>query len=242
MLWPKKTNIKRKDMGAIEQTAPRDRKSDNNPYLNAREEWLERYGSYISRAAQWRKIAVLALIVAVFSLTGNIIQLTQAKVVRYFVAVDELGKTVAEKIQGQGGSTPEKVIQAAVAQAIVDWRTVTVDTELQRRMIGRLTMHTAGASKGMLKQWYEKNSPYEVAKAGRLVNIEVKGIPLPVSKGSYRVEWNEIVRNLQGVELARENYEAIATVEILPPQSEEVLLANPGGVYITNLSTAKVIR
>ena len=45
MLWPKKTNIKRNDMGAIEQTAPRDRKSDNNPYLNAREEWLERYGS-----------------------------------------------------------------------------------------------------------------------------------------------------------------------------------------------------
>ena len=242
MLWPKKTNIKRNDMGAMEQTAPRDRKSDNNPYLNAREEWLERYGSYISRAAQWRKIAVLALIIAVLSLAGNIIQLTQAKVVRYFVAVDELGKTVAEKIQGQGGSTPEKVIQAAVAQAIVDWRTVTVDTELQRRMIGRLTMHTAGASKGMLKQWYEKNSPYEVAKTGRLVNVEVKGVPLPVSKGSYRVEWWEIVRNLQGAELARENYEAIATVALVPPEREEVVLANPGGVYIINLSTAKIIR
>ena len=81
-----------------------------------------------------------------------------------------------------------------------------------------------------------------MAKAGRLVYIEVKGIPLPVSKGSYRVEWNEIVRNLQGIELARENYEAIATVEIIPPHTEEVVLANPGGVYITNLSTAKVIR
>ena len=94
----------------------------------------------------------------------------------------------------------------------------------------------------MLKQWYEKNSPYEVAKAGRLVHVEVKGIPLPVTKGSYRVEWNEIVRNLQGVELGRENFEAIATVELLPPVKEEILLANPGGVYITNLSTAKVIR
>lgn len=26
--------------------------SAGNPYLNARTEWLERYGSYISRAAQ----------------------------------------------------------------------------------------------------------------------------------------------------------------------------------------------
>ncbi len=216
--------------------------SGGNPYLNAREEWMERYGNYISRATQWRRAAFLTLIIAALSLAGNVVQMTQTKIVRYFVVVDELGKTVAEKIQGHGGGTPEKVVQAAVAQAIVDWRTVTVDTELQKRMINRLTMHTAGATRGMLKQWYEKNSPYEVAKAGRLVHVEVKGIPLPVTKGSYRVEWNEIVRNLQGVELGRENFEAIATVELLPPVKEEILLANPGGVYITNLSTAKVIR
>ena len=216
--------------------------SGGNPYLNAREEWMERYGNYISRATQWRRAAFLTLIIAALSLAGNVVQMTQTKIVRYFVVVDELGKTVAEKIQGHGGGTPEKVVQAAVAQAIVDWRTVTVDTELQKRMINRLTMHTAGATRGMLKQWYEKNSPYEVAKAGRLVHVEVKGIPLPVTKGSERDEWNEVVRNLQGVELGRENFEAIATVELLPPVKEEILLANPGGVYITNLSTAKVIR
>ena len=216
--------------------------SGGNPYLNAREEWMERYGNYISRATQWRRAAFLTLIIAALSLAGNVVQMTQTKIVRYFVVVDELGKTVAEKIQGHGGGTPEKVVQAAVAQAIVDWRTVTVDTELQKRMINNLTMHTAGATRGMLKQWYEQNSPYDVAKSGRLVHVEVKGIPLPVTKGSYRVEWNEIVRNLQGIELGRENFEAIATVELLPPVKEEILLANPGGVYITNLSTAKVIR
>ena len=35
-----------------------------NPYLNGREEWLERYGSYISRAAQWRMVAFFCLIQA----------------------------------------------------------------------------------------------------------------------------------------------------------------------------------
>ena len=225
-----------------ETKAPESANNGTHPYLNARQEWMERYGSYISRAAQWRMVAFLALIIAVLSLTGTIVQMTQTKIVRYFVVVDELGKTVAEKIQGHGGGTPEKVVQSAVAQAIVDWRTVTVDTELQKRMINNLTMHTAGATRGVLKQWYEKNSPYEVAKSGRLVHVEIKGIPLPVSKGSYRVEWNEIVRNLQGIELGRENYEAIATVEIVPPASEEIMISNPGGVYITNLSMAKVIR
>ena len=105
--------------------------SGGNPYLNAREEWMERYGNYISRATQWRRAAFLTLIIAALSLAGNVVQMTQTKIVRYFVVVDELGKTVAEKIQGHGGGTPEKVVQAAVAQAIVDWRTVTVDTELQ---------------------------------------------------------------------------------------------------------------
>ena len=128
------------------------RQSDGgSPYLNAREEWVERYGSYIARARQWRITALLALVIAVLSLSGNVVQLTQNKIVRYFVVVDDLGKTIEEKIRNQGGNTPEKVVQAVVAQAIVDWRTVTVDTELQKRMIGNLTVHTAGAARGMLR-------------------------------------------------------------------------------------------
>src|SRR5438046_10296140 len=35
-----------------------------NPYLNARKEWDERYGSLIKRAQHWRGAAVLALLVA----------------------------------------------------------------------------------------------------------------------------------------------------------------------------------
>ena len=33
--------------------------SGGNPYLDGRQEWLERYGSYISRAAQWRMVAFM---------------------------------------------------------------------------------------------------------------------------------------------------------------------------------------
>lgn len=211
----------------------------DNPFLNAKEEWLERHGTYIAQAAQWRITAILALVLAVLSLSGNVYQLTRNRIDRYFVAVDDLGRAVAEKIRNQGGNTPEKVVQATVAQTIVDWRTVTVDKELQKQMINRLNLHVAGATRGMLKEWYGQYSPYEVARQGRLVNVEVRGIPLPVSQGSYRVEWTETVRNLQGNELSRQDYEAIATIELIPPQTEEVLLANPGGVYITNLSTAK---
>ena len=214
-----------------------------SPYLNARAEWLERYGSYINRATQWRRMAFLSIIVAVLSIAGNVIQLNQSKVVRYFVTVDELGKTVAEKIsESNRNSTPELVVQSVIAELITNWRSVTPDTELQKRMMGYLSTHTASTARGILKEWYVENSPYKTAKDGRIVNVEIKGRPLAVSRDSYHVEWTEIVRNLQGSEMIREKFDAILTVAIIPPATEEAMLANPGGVYVVNISTSKVLN
>ena len=55
-----------------------------NPYLNAKQEWLERYGSYISRASNWRMAAFLSLIIAMLSITGNVIQANQVKTIPYY--------------------------------------------------------------------------------------------------------------------------------------------------------------
>lgn len=164
-----------------------------NPYLNGREEWLERYGSYISRAAQWRMVAFFCL------------------------------------------------IQAEIAACISNWRTVTADVELQQKMIERLSFFMAGSAKGVLREWYEANNPYEIAKSGKLVHVEIKGLPLPVSSDSYRVEWVETVRSHAGVLLDSHAYEATVTIQINPPTVDAVLLRNPGGVYITSLSAGKVV-
>lgn len=217
-------------------------KSGSNPYLAAREEWLERYGSFISRASQWRLMAFFSLVVAALSITGNVLQINQQKIVPYVVETDRQGNIQAVAKAVEPSRIPERVIQVEVAKAITDWRTVTVDTELQKRMIDRLSAHAAGAATGMLKQWYEQNNPYQIAKSGKLVQVEIKGIPLPVSKNSYRVEWIETIRSHQGVQLDQQNYEAIATVELIPPEKEETILKNPGGIYIINLTAAKIIK
>jgi type IV secretion system protein VirB5 len=211
-----------------------------NPYLDGREEWLERYGSYISRAAQWRMAAFLCLVLAGLSLTVNVIQARQVKTVPYIVEVDNLGKIGAVARADAASSTPKRLIQASVASCIVDWRTVTADVELQRKMIERLTFFMAGNAKGVLREWYEANNPFEIAK-NKLVHVEIKGLPLPVSPDSYRVEWVETVRSHAGALLDSHAYEATATVQINPPTVDAVLLRNPGGVYITALSAGKVV-
>lgn len=212
-----------------------------SPYLNGREEWLERYGSYISRAAQWRMVAFLCLLIATISITGNVIQANQVKTVPYIIEVDKLGKASVVARADIASSTPQRLIQAEIAKCISDWRTVTADVELQQKMLERLSFFMAGSAKGVLRQWYEANNPYEIAKTGKLVHVEIKGLPLPVSSDSYRVEWQETVRSHAGVLLDSHTYEAMVTIQINPPTVDAVLLRNPGGIYITALSAGKVV-
>ena len=226
-------------MNFFKKNAPAQGPGDN-PYLNARAEWLERYGSYISRAAQWRLVAFLCLLLTAISLTGNVIQARQVKTVPYIIEVDALGKIGVVARADAASSTPRRLIQASLAACIADWRTVTADMELQRKMIERLSFFMAGSAKGVLREWYEANNPYEIAK-NKLVHVEVKGLPLPVSPNSYRVEWVETVRSHAGALLESHVYEATATVQIKPPTRDAVLLRNPGGVYITALSAGKVV-
>lgn len=217
------------------------REKGGSPYLNGREEWLERYGSYISRAAQWRMAAFLCLIIAAVSITGNVIQASQVKTVPYIIEVDKLGKAAVVARADTASATPKRLIQAEIAKCVSDWRTVTADVELQQKMIERLSFFMAGSAKGVLRQWYEANNPYEIAKSGKLVHVEIKGLPLPVSSDSYRVEWVETVRSHAGVMLDSHAYEATVTIQINPPTADAVLLRNPGGVYITALSAGKVV-
>lgn len=211
-----------------------------NPYLNGRAEWVERYGSYISRAAQWRAVAFFCLIITGISITGNVIQASHSKVVPYIVKMDELGNMSAVARADRALATPTRVIQAEISNVIQYWRTTTADIDLQKKMIDRLSFFVAGSAKGIVREHYEKQNPYEISQKGHLVHVEVKGLPLPVSVDSYRVEWMEITRSHAGIELDKRAYEATVTVQINPPTSDAVIVKNPSGVYITNIAVARL--
>jgi type IV secretion system protein VirB5 len=213
----------------------------SNPYLAARAEWLERYGGYIKSRNQWRMTAFVCLTMAILSVGGNVIQTLQHKVVPYVVEVDRLGKVIAVERADQVGAVPPRVIQASIATSISDWRTVTADFSLQEKMIKRLSAHIAGPAKGVLKAWYEQNSPYERAK-DMLIGVKIKGVPLPVSAESWRIEWTETIRNHSGVAMLSASYEATIAISITPPTTEDRILKNPMGVYIIGLSWAELIN
>ena len=56
-----------------------------NPYIAARQEWSERYGSYVRAASAWRLVGISSLTLALVSTSYALYQSTQVKLVPYIV-------------------------------------------------------------------------------------------------------------------------------------------------------------
>jgi type IV secretion system protein VirB5 len=216
-------------------------KRTGNPYFDGHNEWQEMFGSYVSQAFFWRIVAFLCLIITGISVYGNVYQSKQNKVVPYIVAVDKLGEAIAVKRADIATPAPRQLIQSELAEIIVNWRTVTADLDLQRRMVERLSHFITGSAQGFISEWFEKNNPYETAKENKLIQVEIKGLPLPVSNESWRVEWTETVRNHVGTFLQATTYEATMRISIIPPKTDVEIIFNPGGVWVIELSYSQVL-
>lgn len=210
-------------------------------YVTGREEWLERYGSYIQRERRWFWIAMVCLCISVAAVAGNVIQSLQNKIIPYVVEVDSVGKIAAvERVSAPAG-TPTRVIQAELANFVTSWRTVTADRDLQKRMLDRLEFTIAGSASGQMREWFAANNPYERGKSV-LVQVDVKSLPSPVSNNSWRVEWVETTRNHAGVMLSQAMFQATLMIQIEPPTTDKAVLRNPGGVFVTSMSSSSIME
>ncbi len=215
-------------------------KEITNPYLNGREEWFERYGSYIKQRDGWRFFAILMTVFAIIGVSGSIYLASQNKIIPYIVEVDKLGraKAIAPVDETQRASM-QNVIPSVISMVINDWRTVTADVELQKKMIKRLSFFTAGSAKGYFNDWYKLNNPYERGKEN-LITVELKSLPLSITQDSYKVEWTELIRSHTGKLIDSFRYEATISIQISNPKNEQMILYNPTGVFITHINATKL--
>lgn len=212
-----------------------------SPFLNARQEWLERMGESVQQASTWRLMSFLALAGCLLSLGLNFVQMQQTKIIPYIVEVDKLGVAAAVRPLQEGGEIPRRLIQAEIVNVITHWRTVTADLELQKKMLSKLAAYIGGSAKGTLREWFEANNPYTRAEKV-LVSVDVNAMPLPVSSDSWRVSWRETTRNHTGTTLDITAYEATLSVIIAPPKDEMQIMANPGGIIVTSISFGKQLN
>ena len=87
-----------------------------NPYLAARQEWNERYGSYVKAAAAWRIVGITGMLMAVIGFSYALYQSTQVKLVPYIVEVDKLGTAATAGYPQQIEYADPRVVRATLDQ------------------------------------------------------------------------------------------------------------------------------
>jgi type IV secretion system protein VirB5 len=203
-----------------------------NPYLSARQEWNERYGSYIAQAHTWRFISFLTLGVTILTVVGLVWMGVQTRLVPYVVEVDKLGSTVAVRRADVAGHPDPRVIDAQLARWIGDIRSVYVDAAAERALVteGYAMINQRSAAYGVINEYMRANDPFERAKR-ETVSVAVESV-LPLSNDTWRLEWREDVRGRDGALAKSQNYQATVTVSFNPPRDEATIRLNPSGLYI----------
>ncbi|TPL21062.1 conjugal transfer protein TrbF [Mesorhizobium sp. B2-4-9] len=204
----------------------------DNPYLAARQEWNERYGSYVKSASAWRVVGITGMTIAVIGFSYALYQSTQVKLVPYIVEVDKLGAAAVAGFPQQIEYADPRVVRAALGGFITSFRSITPDAVVQKQYIDRTyaLLRTSDPATEKINSWFRGNSPFEKAKAAT-VAIEVNNV-VALSNQSYQIDWTEFERNRKGEETATRRFRGIATVTLTPPQDEEIIRLNPIGLYL----------
>lgn len=204
----------------------------SSPYLAARREWNERYGSYIATAKMWRGVAVTSLVIAAVSVGGVVHFASQNKLIPYVVEVNADGDTLQVYQASQMLPADRRVVRAQLAQFIQDVRSVSSDVAVQRRSIERAYAHLSGdlPAYTAINTWFRQNVPFERARNETVV-VEVRQV-LPLSDNTWRIEWIERPRSRNGEALPATRWTGTASVVTGGEVDARTIMLNPVGLYI----------
>jgi len=214
----------------------------SNPYVQARREWDERYADLVLGKRNWQ-IAAGGLLVATLILSSGIVWLSyRSRYVPYVVEVDKLGYALTVPQPLTPASVPDvtaRMQRYEVAAFIRDARSVSSDPQVEHQMLNSLLAHARGAADKFLDAYYHsenfEHNPFKLAEK-QTVSVQIDSI-LQLSPRSYQVRWTESKRDLNGVSNATpSHWEAVVQTQIMPPNSEDAIVSNPLGFYVTEIN------
>lgn len=207
-----------------------------NPWQTAQRMFDAQHGELLTRAYNWRKIALITSLTAFLAVFGLILISMQKKYVPYVVEVDKLGNAVTARFLSPNNPSDIRVTKAYVGRFINNWRSVTFDTGLERTFITDLYSMLAAGTPAVTKisEYFKKASPLDRAKKGTVV-VDITSV-LQMSDHIWEVQWTETANTLQGNVAGVSRWIATLNLASNPPQEEEQILKNPLGIFIKDLN------
>lgn len=214
---------------------------ENNPYLNAKNQWLERYGDYIKQKRNWQIVALISLSACLLCVLFLGYVSTQNKLIPYVIEVDKLGNTArVGTLQNIDLKNPN-VIKYSLNTFIYSWRSIWGNPQTQRKFVLDAYGYIEPRSKAysILNQYYQKNNPFEIATKEN-ISVKVKNI-VPQNADTWQVEWEETTTDLAAQEIAKTTYRGLFQIKQIVPTQEEQILKNPLGIFISDFNYSKIL-
>src|ERR1700686_1780031 len=121
-----------------------------SPYIAARHEWDERYGSLITQARNWRGAVQVSAVIALVAVAGATWLSVHARTKVFVVALDHLGRSVAAGYADQTGvANDDRVRRSSILNWVESVRTVTSDGVAQAKAIKAVYAQIAQGSAAM---------------------------------------------------------------------------------------------
>ncbi len=130
-----------------------------------------------------------------------------------------------------------------IEQFVKNARTVSIDGLLQKHMIQEAYAFTQGAATRDLQKLIEARDPYLLAST-KVITVEINNVVPNVggSQSTTQVTWTEIGKDPKTSQvISKQTYTGQFTFkqDKKPATDESILLYNPLGFYITNISWSK---
>ena len=135
--------------------------------------------------------------------------------------------------------TDERLIRYQLNLFIRDVRSVFSDAEVQKTVINRAYGHSKNAALGFLNDYFKKSNPF-LREAEGTVTVQVQSV-LRLSASSWQVQWRETPIASGGRVGPETAWQAVLGVELTPPETTDLLLVNPLGLYVTEINWTQVL-
>jgi len=206
------------------------------PYQRAQQEWDLRIGSSRSQARNWRLLAMLSILAAIFLAIVLLLVLAKHKDHIYIAEVTEKGNVVNVSPLIVRYKPNEAQKEYFIAHFIDLTRSIPLDPVLAKKNWLNAYNFLNGRGAELLNALFRKDSPTKLI-GKKTITVKISDIN-PVSPTTMHVDWTETVIDNKGQKDAINKYSGIFTIAIKQPTKHEEFLRNPLGIYIVDFNIA----
>ena len=209
----------------------------NERWFAARREWDDRVATHVRKERLWQKIAFGCMAVAAVGVVSSVILSNRMTIVPHIVEVDREGTVVSTYgAQELRQTVDDRIYRSVISSWIVAFRTVTIDTAMQNRLLHQVESNLFGGTQAYdrIRTLLREQSPFQRA-ATMVVQPKVTEIrKLVAQANSWYVQWTERVSPRAGGEVMEYSYSATLVCGQGSINTKK-LATNPLGIYIVEI-------